>query len=169
MNKGKPADRIQSNEDQMMSPVTQFVNMGAVLSMAPGQSPERPPFRFCLLPPVLDWGMGCAPLPTHVPPYPWVGSACMLMTWCICSAPQPLPTPSADPEQTTYLSQTCSQCGSALMCRDGLITAQGFLSNYGPLLGSPGCPVPLPSLHLGHCCSHFLFCPKCAPAAQSSS
>ena len=84
--------------------------------------------------------MGCAPLPAHAPPYPWVGSACTPMTWCICSAPLPLPTPSADLEQTTYLSQTCSQCGSALMCRDGLITAQGFLSNYGPLLGSPGCP-----------------------------
>lgn len=62
----------------MMYPVTQFVNMGTVLSMAPGQSPERPPFCFCLLPPFWDWGMGCASLPAHAPPYPWVGSALYL-------------------------------------------------------------------------------------------
>ena len=170
LNKGEPADRIQSNEDQMMYPVTQFVSMGTVLSMAPGQSPKRPPASVSVSVHLFWTGGWAVPsLPAHAPPYPLVGSAGTLTPWCICSAPQPLPTPSADPEQTTYLSQTCSQYGSALMCRDGLITAQGFLSNYGPLLRSPGCPVPLPSLHLGHCCPHFLFCPKCTPAAPLPS
>ena len=60
----------------MMYPVTQFVSMGTVLFMAPGQSPERPPASVSVSV-HLFWtgGVGCAVPPRPCAPIP-VGGQC---------------------------------------------------------------------------------------------
>lgn len=61
----------------MMYPVTQFVNMGTVLSMAPGQSPERPPLLFLSPSTCLGLGDGLCPSPRPCTPLP-VGGQCFV-------------------------------------------------------------------------------------------
>lgn len=75
LNKREPADRIQSNEDQMMYPVTQFVSMRTVLSMAPGQSPERPPASVSVSIHLFWTGGWAVPPPRQCTPLP-VGGQC---------------------------------------------------------------------------------------------
>lgn len=74
----------------MMYPVTQFVSMRTVLSMAPGQSPERPPASVSVSIHLFWTGGWAVPPPANAPPYPWVGSAGTLTPWCILlSRPAP--------------------------------------------------------------------------------
>lgn len=145
----------------------------AVPSVAPGQSLERCPFGLCGLVP-LEAGLLLWAVRWPVGP----SSPCTLRGQCRCperlgtSTHSPPPVPSLFPVQMRSRPPTCPRhavsCGSTLMGQNGLITASGFLSNYGPPQDSRGLCSPLPRPHLSHCCSSCVLCPQCLPTAHSS-